>query len=52
MNATMAVMVREVMARRELLLLAVALAIMISFLPYLPNVEAYEAAHYFLCYTP
>jgi hypothetical protein len=40
----MAVMAREVMARRELLLLAVALAIVISFLPFLPNIEAYEAA--------
>jgi hypothetical protein len=43
MKATMAIMAREVMARRELLLLAVAIAIMISFLPFLPNVETYEA---------
>lgn len=43
MKATMAIMAREVMARRELLLLAVALAIMISFLPFLPNIETYEA---------
>jgi len=43
MNATMAVMAREMMARRELLLLAVALAIMISLLPFLPNIETYEA---------
>jgi len=43
MNATMAVMVREVMARRELLLMAVAVAIMISLLPFLPNIETYEA---------
>ena len=43
MKAILAIMAREVMARRELLLLAVALAILISFLPYLPNIEAYEA---------
>ena len=43
MNATMAIMTREVMARRELLLLAVAVAIMISLLPFLPNIESYEA---------
>jgi hypothetical protein len=43
MKATMAVFVREVMARRELLLLAVAVAIMISLLPFLPNIETYEA---------
>ena len=43
MKAIMAIMAREVMARRELLLLAVALAIMISFLPFLPNIETYEA---------
>jgi len=43
MKATMAIMAREVMARRELLLLAVALAIVISFLPFLPNIEPYEA---------
>ena len=43
MKATMAVMAREVMARRELLLMAVAVAIMISMLPFLPNIETYEA---------
>jgi hypothetical protein len=43
MNATMAVMTREVMARRELLVMAVAVAILICFLPYLPNIENYEA---------
>ena len=43
MNATVAVMAREVMARRELLLMAVAVAIMISLLPFLPNIETYEA---------
>jgi len=43
MKATMAVMGREVMARRELLLMAVAVAIMISLLPFLPNIETYEA---------
>jgi len=43
MKATMAVMAREVMARRELLLMAVAVAIMISLLPFLPNIETYEA---------
>jgi hypothetical protein len=43
MNATMAIMAREVMARRELLLMAVAVAIMISLLPFLPNIETYEA---------
>ena len=43
MNATIAIMAREVMARRELLLMAVALAIMISLLPFLPNIETYEA---------
>jgi len=43
MKTTMAIIAREVMARRELLLLAVALAIMISFLPFLPNIETYEA---------
>jgi len=43
MNATIAIMARELMARRELLLMAVALAIMISLLPFLPNIETYEA---------
>ncbi len=43
MKATMAIMAREVMARRELLLLAVAVAIVISLLPFLPNIETYEA---------
>jgi hypothetical protein len=43
MNATIAIMTREVVARRELLLLAVALAILVSFLPYLPNIETHEA---------
>jgi ABC-type transport system involved in multi-copper enzyme maturation permease subunit len=43
MNATMAIMARDVMARRELLLMAVAVAIMICFLPFLPNIETYEA---------
>jgi hypothetical protein len=43
MNAIIAIMAREVMARRELLLMAVALAIMISLLPFLPNIETYEA---------
>jgi hypothetical protein len=43
MNGTMAIMTREVVARRELLLLALALAIVVSFLPYLPNIETYEA---------
>jgi len=43
MKATMAIMARDVMARRELPLLAVAVAIMISLLPYLPHIETYEA---------
>ena len=43
MKSTIAVMTREVMARRELLLMAVAVAVMISFLPFLPNIETYEA---------
>jgi hypothetical protein len=43
MNATMAVMKREMTARRELLLLAVAVAIIVSLLPFLPGVEGYEA---------
>jgi len=43
MNATMAVWAREVMARRELLLLAVAVAVIVSLLPFLPGVENYEA---------
>ena len=43
MKAMMAVMAREVMTRRELPLLAVAVAIMISLLPYLPHIETYEA---------
>ena len=44
MTATMAILWREVTARRELLLMAVAVAIMISFLPFLPNIESYEAS--------
>ena len=43
MKATMAIMAREVMARRELLPLAVAVAVMISLLPFLPHIETYEA---------
>ena len=43
MKATMAIMAREVSARRELLLLAVAVAFIICFLPFLPNIETYEA---------
>ena len=43
MNAVFAIMAREVMARRELLLLAVALAVSVSLLPFLPSIENYEA---------
>jgi hypothetical protein len=42
MNATMAIMVRDVAARRELILLAVAVAVLISLLPFLPNIVDYE----------
>jgi hypothetical protein len=43
MKAIIAVMARDVMARRELPLMAVAVAIMISLLPFLPHIETYEA---------
>ena len=43
MKSTLAIMVREVAARRELPLLAVAVAIMISLLPFLPNIQTFEA---------
>ncbi len=43
MNATMAVMTREVMARRELFLLAVVVAVVVSLLPFLPTVEDSDA---------
>jgi hypothetical protein len=43
MKATMAIMAREVMARREVLLLAVYVAIMVCLLPFWPGVESYEA---------
>jgi hypothetical protein len=43
MKAIMAIMARDVMARRELPLMAVAVAILISFLPILPNIETFEA---------
>ncbi len=39
MNATMAVMVREVAARRELFVLAAAVAVIAAIVPYLPGVE-------------
>jgi hypothetical protein len=42
MNATMAVMVRDVVARRELFLLAVTVAVMVSLLPFLPNIVEFE----------
>ncbi len=44
MRTTMAIMVRDVVARRELILLAVAVAVMISLLPFLPNIVDYEKA--------
>ena len=43
MKAMLAVMTREVMTRRELFLLAVAVAVVVSLLPFLPNIENYEA---------
>lgn len=43
MNATMAVMAREMMARRELLLLAVAAAVIVSLMPFMPGLESYDA---------
>jgi len=42
MKTTMAIMVRDIAARRELFLLAVAAAILISLLPFLPNIVDYE----------
>ena len=42
MNATMAIMVRDIAARRELFLLAAMVAIFISLLPFLPNIVEYE----------
>ncbi len=43
MKAIIAVMAREVMARRELPLMAAAVAFMISLLPFLPNIQTFEA---------
>jgi hypothetical protein len=43
MNAVIAIIVRELGSRRELFLLAAAVAVMISLLPFLPNIEGYEA---------
>ena len=42
MNATLAIMVRDIAARRELFLLAVVVAVMISLLPLLPHIVEYE----------
>jgi hypothetical protein len=41
-NATISIMVRDIVARRELILLAVVVAVFISLLPFLPNIVDYE----------